>query len=83
MLTPFLVDFPHMLQHAVIIDDVIIIGRRVCKRVDVYIITLSCTWQIYALSERLLVFFLAFFVCGEIKACGISRAYCLAVMPTQ
>jgi len=32
-----------------------LLGRRVCKRVDVYIITLSCTWQIYALSERLLV----------------------------
>jgi len=52
---------------AVVIDDVIIIGRRrvycastllgrcLCKRVDVYIITLSCTWRIYALSERLLV----------------------------
>ena len=32
------------------------IARRcLCKRVDVYIITLSCTWRIYALSERLLV----------------------------
>jgi len=31
------------------------IGRCLCKRVDVYIITLSCTWRIYALSERLLV----------------------------
>jgi len=52
---------------AVVIDYVIIIRRRrvycastllgrcVCKRVDVYIITLSCTWRIYALSERLLV----------------------------
>jgi len=52
---------------AVVIDDVIIIGRRrvycastllgrcLCKRADVYIITLSCTWRIYALSERLLV----------------------------
>jgi len=49
------------------IDDVIIIVRRrvylrkyitrkcLCKRVDVYIITISCTWRIYALSERLLV----------------------------
>jgi len=62
-------DFPHTPQHAVIIDDVIIIGRRplvvrtyitrearICKRVDVYMITLLCTWQIYALSERLLVY---------------------------
>ena len=32
-----------------------LLGRRVCKCVDVYIITLSCTWQIYALFERLLV----------------------------
>jgi len=31
------------------------IGRCLCKCVDVYIITLSCTWRIYALSERLLV----------------------------
>jgi len=54
-------------QHAGVIDDVIIIGRRcvycastllgrcLCKRVDVYTITLSCTWRIYALSEHLLV----------------------------
>ena len=74
MLTLFPVDFPHTPvtpQHAVIIDDVIVIGstvslagvycastllgRRVCKRVDVYIITLSCSWRIYALFERLLV----------------------------
>jgi len=52
---------------AVVIDDVIIIGSRriycastllgrcLCKRVDVYIITLSCTWRIYTLSEHLLV----------------------------
>ena len=32
-----------------------LLGRRVCKHVDVCIITLSCSWQIYALSERLLV----------------------------
>ena len=32
-----------------------LLGRRICKRVDVYMITLSCTWRIYALSERLLV----------------------------
>ena len=32
-----------------------LLRRRVCKRVDVYMITLSCTWRIYALSERLLV----------------------------
>jgi len=32
-----------------------LLGRRVCKRADVYMITLSCTWRIYALSERLLV----------------------------
>jgi len=28
MLTPFLMDFPHMPEHAVVIDDVIIVGRR-------------------------------------------------------
>ena len=28
MLTPFLMDFPHTPQHAIIIDDVNIIGRR-------------------------------------------------------
>jgi len=33
--------------------------RCLCKRVDVYIITLSCTWRIYALSERLLVVLVA------------------------
>jgi len=27
----------------------ILLGRRVCKRVDVYMITLLCTWRIYAL----------------------------------
>jgi len=32
-----------------------LLRRCLCKRVDVYIITLSCTWRIYALSERLLV----------------------------
>ena len=32
-----------------------LLGRCLCKRVDVCIITLSCTWQIYALSERLIV----------------------------
>jgi len=33
-----------------------LLGRRVCKRLDVqYVITLSCTWRIYALSERFLV----------------------------
>ena len=32
-----------------------LLGRCLCKRVDVYIITLSCTWRIYALSECLLV----------------------------
>jgi len=64
-----LMDFPRTPvtpQHAVIIDDIIVVGRRllrtyillgrrVCKRVDVYVITLSCTWRIYALCERLLV----------------------------
>jgi len=28
MLTPFPMDFPHTPEHAVIIDDVIIVGRR-------------------------------------------------------
>jgi len=28
MLTPFPMDFPHMPEHAVIIDDVIIVGTR-------------------------------------------------------
>jgi len=32
-----------------------LVGRCLCKRVDVYIITISCTWWIYALSQRLLV----------------------------
>jgi len=32
-----------------------LLGRHVCKRVDVYIITLSCTCRIYALSQCLLV----------------------------
>jgi len=32
-----------------------LLGRHVCKRVDMYMITLSCTWQTYALSECLLV----------------------------
>ena len=68
-LSPFRWIFSGHASHAtaIVIDDVIIIGRRriycastllgrcLCKRVDVYIITLSCTWQIYALSERLLV----------------------------
>jgi len=30
-----------------------LLGRRVCKHVDVYMITLSSPWRIYALSERL------------------------------
>jgi len=56
-----------MPQHAGVIDDVIIIGRRriycastllwrcLCKCIDVSIITLLCIWRIYAPSERLLV----------------------------
>jgi len=80
-------------QHAGIIDDVIIIGRRriyctvvycantllgrcLCKRVDVYIITLSCTWQIYALSERLLVIIVigadCIVVCNTVSAAANS-----------
>ena len=31
MLTPFPMDFPHTPQHAVIIDDIIIIGRRLLR----------------------------------------------------
>ena len=53
MLKPVPMDFPHTPQHAVIIDDVIIIGMHLLHTyitVDVYIITLSCTWRIYALS---------------------------------
>ena len=85
MLTLFPMDFPHtsvMPQHAVIIDDIIIIGRhllprtllgrRVCKRVDVYIITLSCTWRIYALSERLLVLPVRCFACVVIRYGPVS-----------
>jgi len=70
MLTPFPVDFPHTPQHAVhgsmtllslagvytVYCSRTLLGRRICKRVDVYMITLSCTWRIYALSERLLFF---------------------------
>jgi len=37
-----------------------LLGRRVCKHVDVYIITSSCTWRIYALSECLLVMIIFF-----------------------
>jgi len=64
--TPFPMDFSHRPQHAVhgamtslwsagIYCARTLLGRRVCKRVDVYMITLSCTWRIYALSDRLLV----------------------------
>ena len=67
MLTPFPMDFLHMPEHAPSLSMTslslagvycthTLLGRHVCKRVDVYIITVSCTWQIYALSERLLVF---------------------------
>ena len=31
MLTPFPMDFPHMPEHAVIIDDVIIVGRHLLR----------------------------------------------------
>jgi len=31
MLTPFPMDFPHTSQHAVIIDDVIIVARRLLR----------------------------------------------------
>ena len=65
MLTPFPMDFLHTPQHTVIINDIIIVGRCLlctyitrgclCKHVDVYMITLSCTWQMYALSEHFLV----------------------------
>ena len=61
-------DFTHTPQHAVqpwvpmtslsltgVYCARTLLGRRVCKRADVYMITLSCTWRIYALSERLLV----------------------------
>jgi len=46
-------------------DDIIIVGRHllctyitrkcVCKCVDMYMITLLCTWRIYVFSEHLLV----------------------------
>jgi len=66
MLTPFPMDFPHTPQHAVhgamtslalagIYCARTLLGRCVYKRVDVYMITLSCTWRIYALCEHLLV----------------------------
>jgi len=69
-------DFSGHASHAtaIVIDDVIIIGKRrvycastllgrcVCKRVDVYIMTLLCTWQICALFERLLVIIIDGFV---------------------
>jgi len=76
MLTPFPMDFLQTPEHAAIIDETMtslslagvycarpLLGRRVCKRVDVYIITLSCSWRIYALSERLLVLFAT--TCGN------------------
>jgi len=67
-ITPFPMDFPHTAQHAVrgamtslslagVYCARTLLGRRICKRVDVYVITLSCTWLIYALSERLLVYY--------------------------
>jgi len=52
-----------------------LLGRCLCKRVDVYIITLSCTWRIYALSERLLVdveTFLNDFLLQVYKLCSNS-----------
>jgi len=70
---------------AVVIDDVIIIGRRrvycastllgrcLCKRVDVYIITLSCTWRIYAHSERLLVHLAAVIGSRSTRSPCVSR----------
>ena len=45
-----------------------LLGRHVCKRVDVYIITLSCTWWIYALSEHLLVIKVIFFQWAEMMS---------------
>jgi len=66
--TPVPMDFPHMPQHAAhglmtslslagVYCARTLLGRGVCKRVDVYMMTLSCTWLIYALSERILVRF--------------------------
>jgi len=71
--TPFPMDFSHMPHHAVhgamtslllagIYCARTLLGRHICKHVDVYVITLSCTWWIYALSERLLVFSLFYFI---------------------
>ena len=61
-------DFLHMPQHAIqwwapmmsllmagVYCTRTLLGRRICKRLDLYMITLSCSWQIYALYERLLV----------------------------
>ena len=103
MSTPFPMDFLLTPQHAVVIDDVIIIGRRrvycastllgrcLCKRVDVYVITLSCTWRIYALSERLLVlccFYVrqkVMVVCGSLYlyvGCSTS-VHCSVIIPCR
>jgi len=43
------------LKHYVFTFVCILLGRHVCKRVDLYIITMLCTWRTYALSECLLV----------------------------
>jgi len=69
MSTPFLMDFQHTpvtqqpslsmtsltLAGVYCASTLGLLGRCLCKHVDVYIITLSCTWRIYALSECLLV----------------------------
>ena len=46
-----------------------LLERRVCKRVDVQLITLLCTWRTYALSERLLV--------NTRWKCGFAAAVCV------
>ena len=57
--TPFPMDFPHTPQHSVhgaitpslagvyCACTCTLLGRRICKHADVYMITLSCSWRIY------------------------------------
>ena len=101
MSTPFSMDFPHTprqwrhstpslsitsLSLAGVYCTSTLLGRCLCKRVDVYIITILCTWQIYALFERLLVVvvgraFERFINCGTYgyASCYLGRGCCWLV----